>query len=157
VKPHPRIRKTVKWVGAAVTVLLVGAWLSSAKWYSAVTYAHDRGVILHTGWMLVERTGPFAIDPVFECGPYSDNSYEWASLWQWPPVEWDRNGATSIALWLPAAVTTLITAAAWRLDAIARRRDRVGCCHSCNYDRAGLAAGAVCPECGAAPASSSTT
>jgi len=37
-----------------------------------------------------------------------------------------------------------------RLDMLARRRARIGCCPKCNYDRAGLAPGSVCPECGAA-------
>ena len=33
-KPHPRIRKTVKWGGAAVSVVLMVAWVGS-KWYEA--------------------------------------------------------------------------------------------------------------------------
>jgi hypothetical protein len=32
VKPHPRIRKTIKWGGAAVTVLLAVVWIGSALW-----------------------------------------------------------------------------------------------------------------------------
>ena len=32
-KPHPRIRKTIKWGGAAVTVLLVVVWVGSG-WLS---------------------------------------------------------------------------------------------------------------------------
>ena len=56
------------------------------------------------------------------------------------------------------AVDTLLFAAlmwasvrgdrAWRLS----RRRRRGRCANCNYDRTGLAPGAVCPECGAAAA-----
>ena len=34
-KPHPRIRKTIKWGGAAVTVLLVVVWIGSG-WGSAM-------------------------------------------------------------------------------------------------------------------------
>jgi rubrerythrin len=52
----------------------------------------------------------------------------------------------------PAWVTTAIcTAFTWRLDTLARRRERLGRCPKCNYDRAGIAAGAVCPECGDIP------
>lgn len=32
-----------------------------------------------------------------------------------------------------------------------RRRVRIGHCHACGYDRTGLAASAVCPECGSRP------
>jgi uncharacterized OB-fold protein len=38
---------------------------------------------------------------------------------------------------------------AWWLDAKARRRILLNLCPNCSYDRAGLAMGAVCPECGA--------
>jgi hypothetical protein len=31
-KPHPRIRKTIKWGGAAVTVLLVVLWIAGGWW-----------------------------------------------------------------------------------------------------------------------------
>jgi rubrerythrin len=36
----------------------------------------------------------------------------------------------------------------WRLDV----RARTGNCPTCNYDRRGIPAASVCPECGAAPA-----
>lgn len=32
-KPHPRIRKTIKWGGAAVTVLLVVVWIWDGQLY----------------------------------------------------------------------------------------------------------------------------
>ena len=35
---------------------------------------------------------------------------------------------------------------------VARRRLRVGECAACGYDRRGLGAGAICPECGAGAA-----
>src|SRR5437773_2597147 len=31
-KPHPRIRRTMKWTGAVVTVLLVIVWVGSGWW-----------------------------------------------------------------------------------------------------------------------------
>ena len=54
-------------------------------------------------------------------------------------------------LWSPLLVTLLITGVAWRVDALARRRAGLDLCPKCRYDRAGLATGAVCPECGRAP------
>ena len=45
----------------------------------------------------------------------------------------------------------LATAAAWRADAKYLRRAREGACPACGYDRAGLVAGSLCPECGKQP------
>jgi hypothetical protein len=76
----------------------------------------------------------------------------------WPRFWWLYFGGpgdtlrVGIPLWLPLAPTLLATAAAWRLDALARRRACAGLCPKCGYDRAGLAASAVCPECGSLPA-----
>jgi rubrerythrin len=49
---------------------------------------------------------------------------------------------------LPSMIATGV---AWRLDVLARRRDRLNLCPRCNYDRAGIGKDAVCPECGAPP------
>ena len=113
-KPHPRIRKTIKWGGAVVTVLLVGVWVDSIQ------------EIVTTGGEPRPR-----------------------GLWRWHHL--------GIACGLPpvlACLSTIATVAAWKLDVLARRRERLGCCPECNYDRTGLASDAKCPECGAAPANS---
>ena len=107
-KPHPRIRKTIKWGGAAVTLLLVVVWIDSIREFM-LTGGEPR----HRG------------------------------LWRW-----DHFG---IACGLPvllAGLTTFTTLAAWRFDILARRRERVGICPKCGYDRAGIAKDAMCPECG---------
>lgn len=51
-------------------------------------------------------------------------------------------------LWFPALLSLLPTAWAWRLEAVSKRRAKVGKCVSCGYDLSGLKAAAVCPECG---------
>jgi rubrerythrin len=43
-----------------------------------------------------------------------------------------------------------MAAAAWYLEILARRA-RLNLCPKCKYDRTGIAAGAVCPECGSLP------
>jgi len=57
------------------------------------------------------------------------------------------------ALALPAIAICIV---AWRRNARRRRLIAAGFC-PCGYNRAGLAAGVVCPECGAAPAATTPT
>ena len=53
-----------------------------------------------------------------------------------------------VPIWMPLVALAVPSALAWwrRL-----RRFRPGQCRQCGYDRAGLGAGVVCPECGGAP------
>jgi hypothetical protein len=70
----------------------------------------------------------------------------------WWPIRSTRAWGTTVAapLWMLLIPLALITAAAGRTDTLDRRRARAGVCPSCGYDRAGIAPGALCPECGAA-------
>ena len=89
---------------------------------------------------------PFASTPAVGRW-YADGS---AFAFQWRP-DWNLSGPAwyvIVPLWIPAAVTLATTAAAWRVDGIARRRAGGDGCKKCHYDRTGLAPGAVCPECG---------
>ncbi len=161
-KPHPRIRKTIKWGGAAVTVLLVVAWIGSGlygvDWNGAADlgrgeyrsielfrgrvywgYDYAPGQPHHPGigWCTNPQSAPFV--------------FNWWFFWNPPPFT-----ALAVPLWPLCGFSLLATWGAWRLDTLARRRARVGFCPKCGYDRTGLvgvggAAGAVCPECGRLP------
>lgn len=110
-KPHPGIRKTIKWGGALVTLLLLVVWI------------HDIREFMITGGEPRHR-----------------------GLWRWM----DLPGVCGLPP-LIGVFTIAATLTAWRLDVLARRRARIGLCAKCHYDRAGLAASTVCPECGTAP------
>ncbi len=153
VKPHSKIRKTVKWGGAAVTVLLVLVWVGSGwadfGWISAgssmcynlgsggVSVCHDTRIysprLCTTGWHFKPK--------VF-----------WFDLWFRNLPSPFGGWYLRAPLWPVALIALFGTAGAWRLDRLARRA-RLNMCPKCNYDRAGLVAGVVCPECGAAIAS----
>ena len=140
-RPHPRIRKTVKWGGAVVSVLF--AVLLVVSWRYFWSWSREGGptIIGLAGTIAIDRRGNG------QCWMSSKNPW-----FAWRPV-WDLVGIdpqVSIPLWIPFGAALLITAAAWCLDALARRRARIGRCTKCNYSRTGLAPGAVCPECGAA-------
>jgi len=70
------------------------------------------------------------------------------------PLAWwfEIGGTRALRIWIPFWTITLPTIAltvfAWRRDAAARRRALHNHCPACGYDRAGLAANSVCPECG---------
>ena len=142
------VRKAGKWGGAGLTVLLVGAWIGSGWWRvswmgpttirasieSGMCFIADddavKGMIPYGIWQASPTGGPFR--------------------WWFRTVSLPGFRVVHIPLWLPALLSLLATAAAWRADAKHLRRAREGLCPECGYDRAGLAAGAVCPECGAA-------
>jgi hypothetical protein len=153
-RPHPRIRKTVKWGGAVVTVLLVVVWIGSG-WISRTwCFRSGRTLVVEAGelWCIYPLKSSFQLTP--EEIEMLEGNNGWHSFrFFWSP-QWDRNKVTTrvnCPLWIPILITILPTAIAWRLDALARRRERaarLNLCPKCNYDRAGLAKGAVCPECG---------
>ena len=143
--PHPRIRKTVKWGGAALTVLLVVVWIGSvgrwAQWISPsgswmATLSRGRVSAWHATWSLPPTTG-------WRTGRESFGLELLPSL-----RDPNSLGGLTIPVWMIAGCPLVLTAYAWRLDYLARRRARVGRCPKCTYDRAGLPIEAVCPECG---------
>jgi hypothetical protein len=151
-KPHPRIRKTIKWGGAAVTLLLVVVWISSWAYHPCLYLRPGAAVSLAVGgieiyWDDTFRTGIQA--GLFE----SRRAILAAGHRRWFRGLWDvdpTSGFILVPLWPFSALSAMLTCAAWRLDALARRRARLNLCPKCHYDRTGLAADAKCPECGAA-------
>ncbi len=140
------VRKTVKWGGAGLTVLLVGAWIGSG-WWSVTVYVPGR-------CFAGSKPGQFLIlNPGVMKGTSSHLWFQSCnSPWQWGfAYTWNRSPEIIIPIWFPALLSLLATAAAWRADAKYLRRAREGACPACGYDRAGLAAGAACPECGKQP------
>jgi hypothetical protein len=147
-KPHPRIRKTIKWGGAVVTLLLVVVWIGSGWWYVTWNEREKFAAVLTEGRVCVGH---------------------WLGIptASWPRVYYVRRwrgefhlelgfarandsilGTWALPLWLPATLAALPTCAAWCIDLRNGRRKRLGHCVSCNYDRAGIAREAKCPECG---------
>ncbi len=149
-KPHPRIRKTIKWGGAAVTVLLVVVWIGSGfgTAYSsadAATFGFDRGRLFFAwstgpGWILVEDG--FFIPPP---SPTFDMKWKFDSYHSW--FGW----GFTIPIWFPFIVVSLVTVSTWCLDTLARRRAMLNLCAKCGYDCTGILKDSKCPECGSTP------
>jgi hypothetical protein len=146
-KPHPRIRRTIKWGGLGASLLLIAVWVASGS-TSVMWRSSGYGVGVVSGQLRLTRVHagvPWG-DPIgLHC--QSTIRTRWLLWFRWYP----GSGADTldIPIWSLAAAVLLAGGGAWFLDVCARRRERAGRCPKCRYDRTGLAAGVVCPECGA--------
>src|SRR5437762_2158764 len=107
-KPYPRIRKTVKWGGAAVTVLLLVVWIGSAWWMAALVTSSGFVLDLSQGeWTFGRVVPPGGVDPLlggFNLEPTGIPLESlWASFRWW--VSWTSTGqgdwSSSIPGWIP--------------------------------------------------------
>ncbi len=169
-----RVRKTLKWGGAAATVLLVVVWVGSARYYADWNNARDTHVALEAGRIVIGRDPYVRVFAALRDRPtesnvaYANGKYREARRHALLPhrlgsftITWRfnhfmSNGAWWVwvplwMIWMPVAAVTLL---AWLTDIGNRRRSRRrrGFCAICGYDRAGIPADAVCPECGGAAA-----
>jgi hypothetical protein len=100
-------------------------------YFDAPGWYFDR-TVFHFHWWFKKRTG----SPLW-----------WLEKNPGSPLWWFM-----VPIWVFVVFALVPTFAAWRLDALARRRARVSLCPACNYNRRGIPAASVCPECGAVPA-----
>lgn len=136
------------WGGAAAAMVLIALWVVSG---------HRGFVAVKSGWCGVYlasgKVAIYAVEPTaptqFRMGsgllPHARDWNPWAFALTLTKNRWP----VGIPLWALVVLAVLVAAGAWRLDVLARRRRGVVSCPKCGYDRAGLAAGLACPECGA--------
>lgn len=138
----------VKWAGTVASLFIAAAWLGSGFGFVQVADSSERGVAIWSGCLVVQTSRhliPFEA-PV-DIGRFQDGG--WHMGWCLWLMEGDRNGWIAIIpMWAPLIVVGGLTLLLWRHDTRARRRARLNQCVRCGYDRAGLVAGAPCPECG---------
>src|SRR4051812_16624154 len=127
-KPHPRIRKTVKWGGLLATIVLVPVWMASllcwTQWGSArgdrvylgsgcvyATYVLYSSLTYPDGWRFGRTREPMLWRPIWG----RETSYSVAGL----VVE---RAYLRVPLWALLLLSVIASGLAWRLDALARRR-----------------------------------
>ncbi len=144
------LRTTLKWTAAAVTLLLLMVWIST-RWWRLEWSGHDnQSVGLQNGRLaIILLSPPDGATPDITPGFTLTRKSEFL-FWHFDALKSRGDVAYFVPLWCPTLLALLLTALAWRPDLIAHHRARKGLCPSCGYNRAGLAPGAVCPECGAA-------
>jgi hypothetical protein len=152
------LRKTAKWGGTGLTVLLVVVWIGSGWWRLSWTYATrpcDTTLSVGSGVLAIRRVtydSRVLFLPEEPLQLSLSASVPLLERWHWRPAIWSigtRGGTGFLSLFIPLWIPMLMLTAPlwwlWHLD----RRARPGSCQSCGYDRAGLRQVAVCPECGA--------
>jgi hypothetical protein len=159
-----QIRKVAKWLGAALCVLVVLAWVSS-RWVEFVFLPWIGGARLQVAFVVgtvqvgVEQpeptgtmTGTLATEfdrwPVWSFVVIEPEDRHWFWWFEEDSVDgWGWSGVfVAIPLWVVWVAIGVPTALLWHRDR--RYRFGPGHCPNCGYSLAGLAAGAACPECG---------
>jgi hypothetical protein len=142
------LRSTIKWGGAAVTVLLLIVWVGRPG-TCGITGKFTMIEVGRRGQLhflygdipsMTQRIGfgysrciPWdKLEPVFDVKRYPYSSSEVTEV--------------SVPLWFLALLTATPSFLIWRRD----RKPRLGVCPKCGYSRTGLPGDRACPECGAA-------
>lgn len=151
-RPRPRIRKTIKWGGAAVTVLMVVVWIVGSAWWSWYQSLPNGKILsLYNGRADVWWPGPcvrplrdavMQIDGVVTIVP-GPLEFGW-----WVHLRRDSLGSTlEIPPRIPPVLTLLIVVGSCWLEGRRPSGASLNLVRSAGMT-AGLAVGAVCPECG---------
>lgn len=134
-----RIRGTIKWGGAALTVLLLIVWVGSASYRGGFIVGK---IVLwfDAGAVVITNSSQPHLYWTFEYG--SSAPFRWWIFYR-PTV---GGALVWIPLWIPLFLTAMPTFLMWRHDR--KRRCDPNLCPKCGYSRTGLPPDRACPECG---------
>lgn len=154
------LRLGAKWGFASLVALLLLLHVFSAifwiawnepRFHSVLSKGAVR-VVVHPKRGIANPFPNFGTMPHMTAGKQSDLQY--VEDWYFRP-RWSRSRYVppitqiEFPLWVPMLVSCGLAIPCWWPEIVAFRRRRAGHCHSCGYDRRGLAPDARCPECGA--------
>ncbi len=138
-----RLRRILKWTGAAVCLVLLFA--GTASFFKGVVYYHGRGHVIVMSaqlWVMDRPTRPITGWVTFP------GTVPGRPLWVHVRFLFARPGAVAgglfIPFWLPLALTAIPTALLFWRD---RPRIPPGHCQKCGYNLTGNVSG-ICSECG---------
>lgn len=149
---RPLIRKSAKWGGTVVAVVLLAAWIATI-WWGAVRMKQYGVLVVGAGRIefLYEDLGgppPTQYDRWRTFGPGCENPGMGRFNWWFDYNAVAPGRSISLPIWSLSVLAALVAVSGWFLDAKARRRARTGACQSCGYSVTGLPTATNCPECG---------
>ncbi len=122
-KPHPRIRKTIKWGGAVVTVLLVVVWVGSGWWSPQWKTTSGYGGNVTKGLLGIAKGEPIAAG-WFRLVPKTKVNrhrfHWWFDYVSASEVANSSGSSVYVPVWLVVAPLSAITVIAWRADSRVR-------------------------------------
>lgn len=135
-------RRVSKWLTLCVGTTILLLWPVSRRWYVSCWVPPSKCVDIRAGFLIVGtlRFSPGQGRPtwIVTDHPRSNESllrFHWYS----DPTDW----YLTVPLWMLAAPVLLTSTALFVC-----RPKPPGTCTNCGYDQTGLAAAAMCPECG---------
>jgi hypothetical protein len=152
-RPRRWARRTALWGGLAVFALVIAGYPTNL-FYGAggITYskAHRYTGFLAEGavWMIRSPIAPMAGSPrTHEMECFKSNARSASDFSWWFSAQ---SGSSSFFFVLPywAFAVPALAGSLWGWRRLRRLRNSGKTCMKCGYDRAGLPAGAPCPECG---------
>jgi hypothetical protein len=148
------------WLVVGVGWVFSGFYYSSTWWTRNDTppYGGQGEMDLYAGRLCWScRGGPGLLRGIAGADSVGWDCFAYDGGWSfdWPGFHLEGDNYSSwgwVSLWMPWTLASLVGGLVWcPFFATRRRRRAAGCCVWCGYDRAGLAAGAACPECGGVP------
>ncbi|MEK6701663.1 MAG: hypothetical protein AABZ53_05330 [Planctomycetota bacterium] len=145
-----RLVGALKWTATALAVLAAAAWVTSASFDVSWKWGRARAGLLPGSVQI--QTYPKGIGPDYPWNIEVRPALDFIPT-QWS-FFWERGAPTviSIPFWMPLLGFGLLSGGLWIRQIRAARRKSASSqiiCAICGYDCAGIAPGAVCPECGA--------
>jgi hypothetical protein len=142
-----RLRSTIKWGGAALTVLLLIVWVGSIRYSAWVSIQPIGQVSVIPGCLFVVYTRDWTIVSRTIEGRVSPRRPETPHFWWFHFLTGGQAiKAITIPIWVLLVAVTLPTLYIW----FRNRKHPSGTCPECGYSRTGLPADRACPECGCA-------
>ena len=122
-KPYPRIRKAIKWSGAAVTVLLLLVWVGSGWVYVRHFRSDGSGIFPQQGILIFSKgTWSSALFPPGWRAGIGSFCFKWGFSLPDSGNTWIWRFPLGILV-IPIAAAASV---AWRLDTLARRHAKGG-------------------------------
>ena len=156
-----RLRRCFRWPSLILTLVILAAYITSARWAVYIRTSHGNGVGLWPGRLAIERNswhiatavvvprswlGTPAPNPPSPQSPRDESTFRFS----FEQRRLHNYRAWFIPLWWPLTPAMVFAAALWSPELISLitriGRTRPGHC-PCGYDLTGNTTG-ICPECG---------